>query len=117
MAAVAHAVAFRAALARIGFNDPTQLALNQNGFETLADLLTVHESDLDKLPKHLDAWRDGNAAPQDQVRIPFVSLKKLKAMRYWALSERFIGFYQRCAGGDPPQDAGGRRLRGCYEGD
>lgn len=91
MAAVAHAVAFRAALARIGFNDPTQLALNQNGFETLADLLTVHESDLDKLPKHLDAWRDTNAAPQDQVRIPFVSLKKLKAMRYWALSERFIG--------------------------
>jgi hypothetical protein len=92
MAAVTHAVAFRAALARIRLNDPTQLALNQNGFETLADLLTVHErSDLDNLPKHLDAWRDITAAPQYQVRIPFVSLKKLKAMHYWALSERFIG--------------------------
>ena len=91
MAAPAHAIAFRAALDRIGFNQQTQLALNQNGFETIMDLTTVHESDLDKLPKHLDAWRDSDAAPEDQVRIPFVSLKKLKAMRYWVLLERFMG--------------------------
>jgi hypothetical protein len=70
MAAVAHAVAFRAALTRIGFNDPTQLALNQNGFETILDLTTVHESDLDKLPKHLDAWRDNNAAPPGPSQDP-----------------------------------------------
>jgi hypothetical protein len=89
MAAIAHTVAFCAALTCcIGFNDPTQVALNQNGFNTILDLSTVHESDLDRLPKHLDEWHDSNAAPQDQVRIPFVSLKKLKAMRYWALSER-----------------------------
>ena len=30
--------------------------------------------------KHLEAWRDPNAGPADQIRIPFLSLKKLKAM-------------------------------------
>jgi hypothetical protein len=91
MAAVAHAVAFRTALGRIGFNANTQLALEQNGFSTIMDLTTVHESDLDQLPKHLGAWRDADLAPEDQVRVPFVSLKKLKAMRYWVLSQRFLG--------------------------
>ena len=37
--------------------------------------LTPNE-DLDKLPKHLEAWKDPSAGPAHQVRIPFVSLTK-----------------------------------------
>jgi hypothetical protein len=83
--------AFRNALARIGFNVATRTAIAENGFETILDLATVQEEDLDKLPKHLEAWRDPAAAPNLQVRVPFVSLKKLKAMRYWVLAQRCVG--------------------------
>jgi len=83
--------AFRNALTRIGFNQNTCAALGENGFMTIMDLVKVQESDLDKLPKYLARWRDPNAAPGDQVRLPFVSLMKLKAMRYWVLSERCLG--------------------------
>jgi hypothetical protein len=86
----APANAFRAALQRIGFNARTHAAINKNGFETILDLATVQEDDLDHLPKHLEAWRDPEAGPNNQVRIPFVSLKKLKAMRYWVLAQRCI---------------------------
>lgn len=85
------AVAFRAALQRIGFNAATQDAINENGFLTILDLTTVEEDDLDRLPKHLESWRDADEAPEDQVRVPFVSLKRLKAMRYWVLSQRWLG--------------------------
>ena len=82
---------FRTALQRIGFNAPTRTAIFENGFETILDLANVQEDDLDRLPKHLEAWRNPAAAPNQQVRIPFVSLKKLKAMRYWVLAQRCIG--------------------------
>ena len=91
MAAVAPAVAFRAALQRIGFNVATQNAINENGFDTIVDLVSVSEADLDRLPKHLESWRDPDLDPEDQVRVPFVSLKRLKAMRYWVLSQRWLG--------------------------
>jgi hypothetical protein len=87
----APANAFRSALQRIGINAPTRAAINENGFETIMDLATVQEDDLDRLPKHLEAWKDPTAGPNNQVRIPFVSLKKLKAMRYWVLAQRCIG--------------------------
>jgi hypothetical protein len=83
--------AFRTALTRIGFNAATRAAIVENGFETILDLATVQDEDLDKLPKHLEAWRDPAAAPNLQVRIPFLSLKKLKAMRYWVLAQRCVG--------------------------
>ena len=83
--------AFRSALQRIGINAPTRAAINENGFLTIEDLATVQEADLDRLPKHLEAWRNPGAAAANQVRIPFVSLKKLKAMRYWIIAQRCIG--------------------------
>jgi hypothetical protein len=46
---------------------------------------------LDKLPKHLEAWKNPAAPPNNQVRIPFVSLTKLKFMPYWVLAQRCIG--------------------------
>jgi hypothetical protein len=90
MAAAAQAN-FRAALGHIGINAPTCVAIAENGFATISDLATVQDEDLDSLPKHLESWRLPNAAPNAQVRIPFVSLSKLKAMRYWVLTQRCIG--------------------------
>jgi hypothetical protein len=91
MAAVAPAVAFHAALQWIGFNVATQNAINENGFDTIVDLVSVSEEDLDRLPKHLKSWRDPDLDLEDQVRVPFVSLKRLKAMRYWVLSQHWLG--------------------------
>mgnify|MGYP003396396099 FL=1 len=87
----APAQAFRSALQWIGINAPTRAVINENGFETIIDLSTVQEDDLDHLPKHLEAWRDPTAGPNNQVRIPFISLKKLKAMHYWVLAQHCIG--------------------------
>ena len=83
--------AFRSALTRIGINNATRNAINENGFTTVQDLISVQDEDLNKLPKHLEAWKDPTAPPNNQVRIPFVSLTKLKAMRYWVLAQRCIG--------------------------
>jgi hypothetical protein len=77
---------FCAALGRIGINVATRTAIAKNGFATILDLESVQDKDLDKLPKHLEAWKVPAAPPNAQVRIPFVSLTKLKAMRYWVLS-------------------------------
>jgi hypothetical protein len=86
MAAAANAArtAFTDALGRIGINAATRAAIVENGFQTILE-------DLDKLPKHLEAWHNPTAAPGAQVRLPFVSLTKLKAMRYWVLAQRCIG--------------------------
>ena len=91
MAAIAEGVAFRAALGRIGFNDATQTALVENGFATIIDLATTDEMSLNHLNKHLAAWRDAAAPAADQVRMPFLALQKLKAMRYWVLAQTRIG--------------------------
>lgn len=91
--------AFRAALGCIGFNAMMQAAINSNGFNLLQDLLTIHQDDdLDKLPKHLKAWRNLNQNPDDQVRVPFVSLKCLKVMHYWVLTQHWIGNTATAAG-------------------
>jgi hypothetical protein len=91
MAAIASATAFRNALTPIGINQATRTAIIENGFITVQDLVSVQDMDLDKLPKHLEALRVPNANPNAQVRIPFLSLTKLKAMRYWVLAQRCIG--------------------------
>ena len=79
------AAAFRAALTRIGIDAATRAAINENGFNT------VQDKDLNKLPKHLEAWKHPRAPANNQVRIPFVSLTKLKATHYWVLAQRSIG--------------------------
>ena len=91
MATAAQTTAFRNALGRIGMNVATRNAIIDNGFASILDLATVQAEDLDKLPKHLDSWKDPAAAPNAQVRIPFLSLQKLKAMRYWVLAQRCVG--------------------------
>jgi hypothetical protein len=76
----------------------TQAAINSNGFNPLQDLLTVQDDDLDKLPKHLEAWHDLNQNSDDQVRVHFVPLKRLQAMRYWVLTQCWIGNTATAAG-------------------
>ena len=88
---MAAAVAFRNALTRIGINAATRAAISENGFVTAQDLVSIDDKDLDKLPKHLEAWRVPGAVANAQVRIPFLSLTKLKALRYWILAQRYIG--------------------------
>ena len=88
--------AFHTALQQISFNAATHMVIFKNGFETILDLATVQEEDLDKLPKHLEAWRNPAAAPNQQVCIVFVSLKKLKAMHYWVLTQCCIGEANPC---------------------
>jgi hypothetical protein len=63
--------AFSAALGIIGINLATRAAISDNGFTTILDLAMVQEEDLDRLPKHLKAWRNPAAAANQQVRIPF----------------------------------------------
>jgi hypothetical protein len=79
------------ALGRIGINPATRAAISNNGFSTILDLMTVQEEDLDRLPKHLEAWRNPVVAANQQVYIPFVSLKKLKAMCYWVVTQHCMG--------------------------
>ena len=43
----APANAFRSALQQIGINAPTRAVINENGFESIIDLATVQEDDLD----------------------------------------------------------------------
>jgi hypothetical protein len=83
--------AFSAALGRIGINPVTRAAISNNGFATILDLVTVQEENLDRLPKHLKAWQNPAVAVNQQVRIPFVSLKKLKAMHYWVIAQCCMG--------------------------
>jgi hypothetical protein len=87
----ANATAFRNALTRIGINVATRTVIIENGFVTIQDLVAVQDKDLDKLPKHLESWRVPNANADAKVRIPFLSLTKLKALRYWVLDQRCIG--------------------------
>jgi hypothetical protein len=88
---------FGAALGRIGINPATRAAISDNGFATILDLATVQEEDLDRLPKNLKAWWNPAAAANQQVRIPFMSLKKLKAMHYWVIAQHCMGVDAPCA--------------------
>jgi hypothetical protein len=79
--------ALGAALGRIGINPATRAAISDNGFVTILDLVMVQEEDLDRLPKHLETWWNPAAAVNQQVHIPFVSLKKLEAMHYGVIAQ------------------------------
>jgi hypothetical protein len=89
--------AFGAALGRIGINPAMRAAIRNNSFATILDLAMVQDEDIDRLPKHLKAWRNPAAAANQQVCIPFMSLKKLKAMHYWVVAQHCMGIQDPCA--------------------
>jgi hypothetical protein len=84
-------ITFHATLEWLGFNQATCAAINKNGFNEILHLLTVQEEDLDRLPTHLEAWRDPDADPNNMVHIPFISLKRLKVMCYWVQTQQYQG--------------------------
>jgi hypothetical protein len=86
------ATAFTAALTSIGFNAPTATEINNQGFTTINDLLSISQNQIGKMVKHMGTWRaDRNAvppvagaAPAVPVNFPFLVVQKLKALHYWA---------------------------------
>ena len=89
-------VNFRAALTRIGFNDATKKEIVDNGFDSISSLLLVSESEITELARHIGRWTDKSTPPTagpggNVVTIPFLSLRKLVAMRKWALVQEEKG--------------------------
>ena len=88
---MANIVVFSATLTRLGFNDPTRNYLNAHGLTTIDDLLTLPVDEIEKLFKHMASQKPrdtvpGNdeAAPAPVIMVPFLSARKLKALRAWA---------------------------------
>ena len=86
---------FRAALGRIGFNLATRQEIINNGFVNIASLATVTDEDISDLVKHIGTWKvipvpaplvPGVVAPPT-VNLPFISVKKLRAMRMWVIMQ------------------------------
>jgi hypothetical protein len=88
---MAETVSFKAALGCIGLNANTQTAIINNGIQNIRDLLELQEEDLTSLPRHLCNWRITGANEAQQFLIPLMALRRLKAMRYWALSQQCLG--------------------------
>ena len=87
---MAELVNFRAALARIGFNDVTRQEIIDNEFDSISSLLLVSEDEITDLAKHIGRGSEKPApsvgrARDNVVNIPFLSLRKLVAMRKYAL--------------------------------
>ena len=86
---------FRAALGRIGFNLPTRQEIINNGFVNISSLATVTDDDISDLVKHIGTWKVipvpapvvAGVAPPATVNLPFISVKKLRAMRMWVIMQ------------------------------
>ena len=108
---MAAALEFTAALTRLGFNPPTVLFFGAQGIHTVEDLCSFPPSEMKELIKHSGHWRPtAPAAPiagpapgrggagrgaaaaaaaaaalqATTVVFPFLSVRKLKALRAWA---------------------------------
>lgn len=83
MADIADGVTFRTALGHIGFNNATQTTICRkwvcNNYRPCD-----HQWDILELPLQASfSGEDPNVPVADQVRVPFLALQKLKAMRYY----------------------------------
>ena len=118
--------AFCTTLQQIGFYTALHVANNKNGFQpTMLNLAAVQDDDLDRLCMHLKPWtRDAAPGANHQVRIPLVSLKKLKAMCYLVVAQCCIGNDNPHAqdftdevllGRDPGAYEGQEGLQACYQ--
>ena len=77
--------AFNQALTRIGFNVDTTEAVIDEGFYTMDTLATVDEKDIDSMIKNVrDTRRELGDEAEGAVTFPFLAIKRLKAMRFWA---------------------------------
>ena len=88
---------FRTALGRIGFNPVTRQEIIDNGFTSISSLSAVSDDDIGALVKHIGRWKGPSAPvqegqpPPEVVNLPFISVKKLHAMRKWVLYQKRKG--------------------------
>ena len=80
------AVPFNQALRNVcGLSMPAANAIIAQGLTNPGDLIPFEESDIDSLVKHTIKANAG------AVAIPFLSVIKIKAFRYWAITRQRIG--------------------------
>jgi hypothetical protein len=85
-------IAFKSALERIGFNASTQESIVYQGFASINSLADVDEEHISGMIKHLGHWPGpAPVAPAPAVAFPYLSVQKLRAMRYWVLGRRRLG--------------------------
>ena len=89
-----HTALFVEALVRIGFNTVTADEIVANGFGSIDILRSLEDKDIDDLVRHIGRWRGQDKPTRTQrgavitpvpvqISLPFLSINKLKAMRYW----------------------------------
>ena len=77
------------ALELCGFNAQTTQYLISQGFATPNDLLLASESDLESIARAVARNRPRG---MPQVNMPFIAVKNLKGLRFWADERKRTGF-------------------------
>lgn len=80
----AQAVAFQAALTRMGFNAHSSAALNANGVTAVRDLINLDSNDVEQILKII---RTG----PPPVPVPYLAQKHLNIFCYWATRHNRLG--------------------------
>jgi hypothetical protein len=83
--------AFMAVLLRIGFDQVTVTAINNEGFTKVTNLLSISEDQVDKMVKHISNWKEcvvvatapaiGAVVAPPAVNFPFLVVQRFKALR------------------------------------
>jgi hypothetical protein len=73
---MAQAIAFQAALQRIGFTPPAVVAMTANGITTTQDLLGLDDKDVEQILKII-------CAGPPPILVPYIAQKRLNIMCYW----------------------------------
>jgi hypothetical protein len=74
---MAQAVAFQAALQRIGFSQPATAAITANGIHTAQDLIGLDDKDIEQILKII-------CLGPPPILVPYIAQKRLNTMCYWA---------------------------------
>ena len=82
---------FRTALQRIGFNIPTSQKIVDEGFATIAALAEVSDDDIEALTNHIGRWRTDPPEGELPIALPFLSVRKMRAMRLWVTIQQRKG--------------------------
>jgi ribosomal protein S5 len=81
-------LAFRAFMTCIGVNDMTTDAIGEQGVETMENLAELTLKDVRYLSTNVMKYQAPLVA-QGKVRLPFRSIKKIEAARYWIDTRRW----------------------------
>jgi hypothetical protein len=70
------AVAFQAALTRLGFSQSVVMAINNNGINSTVDLIGLNEKDTAQILKII-------RTADPPVAVPYIAQKRLNIFCYW----------------------------------